>query len=100
MSAWGHAAGVLPVDQATYTDHTGAQVLYLCAAGRGCDWPATHWTGYRYAVARPARILQETRKVCEHHAGQFASRYGIVVTTEPPAPTVTQTIIGQFLGDS
>lgn len=92
--SWGHAAGVLPEDQRGYTVR-GVWFTYWCAGK--CPDPATHWTAYSYVTGRSGRVSHVTRKVCQRHAEQFATRHGIQVTDDAPRPTATQTIIGQQL---
>lgn len=97
--SWGHAAGVLPDTDRGYAFRDAGQdrwIHFQCAAPK-CAEPVTHWTSYRYVTGKAGSVSHATRKVCEHHAQQFASRQGIGISSEPPRPTATQTIIGQFL---
>lgn len=93
--SWGHAAGVLPEADRSY--RWDGEIWWLACASPRCENQVSHWTSYSYVTGRAGRVTRATRKVCEHHAEQFASKHGIPVAEEPPAPTATQTIIGEFV---
>jgi hypothetical protein len=97
--SWGPAAGTLPAEDRYYR-WQGVLNEFACVAGRDCPDAASHWTAYCYTTGRTGSTVQATRKVCERHAWQFATKHNITVTTEPPRPTTTQTVIGEFLTDS
>ena len=93
--SWGHAAGVLSDEQRYYTWEREPGQPVLCSRPK-CSEPVSHWTRYEYVTGQAGRVSHATRKVCAGHAQRFAEKHGIDITDEPPTPTASQAMTGQF----
>ena len=108
--AWGHAAGKLPSElrgcftvppeppgpftaESDWWEIAAQWVRYQCWTHR-CEAQVTHWTASQRKVGREARTERTTRLVCHGCAQRFAGLYGVVVSSDPPPPVSTLTLVG------